>query len=160
MYGAETDVVRIFDDKLQLTDKEMFQYIKEADLENYGFTKTVEDSTETDENGRKTTKKTIYFRVTDDFSRVEHWEKVLEKRMPKEIRNSKIFSITVKEIRERIVARKTKSCTVGLEIHPHRCDQKRAKGNVSKRAAGKRCGWWSRCCLCSLCSRASIVFDN
>jgi hypothetical protein len=35
VHGAESDVVRVFDDKLRLTDKEMQDYLKQADLEQY-----------------------------------------------------------------------------------------------------------------------------
>ena len=67
-------MVRVFDDKLRLTDEEMAEYLKQADLERYGFMKTDEFSTETDENGKTTKKKTIYYKVTDDCSRVAFWE--------------------------------------------------------------------------------------
>jgi hypothetical protein len=35
VHGAESDVVHVFDDKLRLTDKEMQDYLKQADLEKY-----------------------------------------------------------------------------------------------------------------------------
>ena len=56
----------------------MQDYLKKADLERFGFTKTVEVSTETDENGRTTRKRTIYYKVTDNCSRVMFWEGILE----------------------------------------------------------------------------------
>ena len=98
MRGAESDVVRVFDDKLRLTDEEMAEYLKQADLERYGFTKTVQSSIETDENGKTTKKKTIYYKVTDDCSRVAFWESVLEQRMPEELQASKLSSTIVKEV--------------------------------------------------------------
>jgi hypothetical protein len=52
VHSAETDVIRVFDDKLHLTEKKMQDYLKQAGLEKYGFEKTVEVSTETDENGK------------------------------------------------------------------------------------------------------------
>ncbi|CAB4003688.1 Hypothetical predicted protein [Paramuricea clavata] len=52
VHGGETDVVRIFDENLKLTEEKMRGYLKEVDLEGQGFIKTVEVSTETDENGR------------------------------------------------------------------------------------------------------------
>ena len=90
MHGAETDVIRVFDDKLRLTNDEMEEYLKEADLERFGFTKTVEVSTETDENGKTTKKKTIYYKVTDDCSKVMFWESVLEQRLPEKLHASKL----------------------------------------------------------------------
>ena len=132
-------MVRVFDDKLRLTDEEMAEYLKQADLERYGFTKTVEFSTETDENGKTTKKKTIYYKVTDDCSRVAFWESVLEQRMPEKLQASKLSSITVKEVQRRIAGRQTKKCTVGLEIHPNRCLKKsKADNGVSKRGVS---GW-------------------
>ena len=148
-------MVRVFDDKLRLTEKEMTEYLKQADLENYGFTKTVEVSTETDENGRKTRKRTIYYKVTDDCSRVMFWEGVLEQRIPQALKNSKIFSTTHKEIQSRVSGRKTKSCTVGLEIHPNRCLKKTADGDVSKRESTKR-----NCWLCYWCYQAAIMYND
>ena len=74
VHGAETDVVRIFDDKLKISDKEMQDYLEQANLEKYGFKKTVEETTETDENGKITKKKTIHYKVTDDCSRVMFWK--------------------------------------------------------------------------------------
>ena len=153
VHGGESDVIRIFDGKLRLSEKQMQDYLKKADLENYGFTKTVEVSTETDENGRKTTKRTIYYKVTDDCSRVMFWEGVLEKRMPKELQASKLSQITVKEVEKRIAGRDTKQCTVGLEIHLNRCLTKSDNDGKSKRAA--------RGCsngFCLICFTAAISY--
>jgi hypothetical protein len=161
VHGAESDVIRVYDDKLRLTEKEMAEYLKQADLENYGFEKIIEQSTVTDEYGKKTTKKTIYYKVTDDCSNVPKWERVLEQRLPEELSESGIFSKTVKEVQSRIIGRKTKSCTVALEIHPSQCRNKTDRGKtVSKRAAGKRC--WINCCNggCNSCSSVSILYDN
>jgi hypothetical protein len=155
VYGAESDVVRVFDDKLRLTDKEMQDYLKQADLERYGFEKTVETSTETDENGKITKKKTIYYKVTDDCNRVMFWEGVLEQRMPEKLQASKLSSATVKEVQRRVVGRKTKSCTVMLEIHSNRCLNKTPDNGVSKRGARRGCGWW-----CLFCWSASIQYGN
>ncbi len=73
MRCAESDMVRVFDDKLDLTDTEMQRYLKQADLESYGFEKTVETSTVTDEYGKKVTKQTIYYKVVDYCSNVKKW---------------------------------------------------------------------------------------
>ena len=156
MHGAESDVVRVFDDKLRLTDEEMAEYLKQADLERYGFTKTVEVSTETDENGKTTRKKTIYYKVTDDCSRVAFWESVLEQRMPEKLQASKLSSSTVKEVQSRIAGRQTKSCMVMLEIHPNRCLKKsRAENGVSKRGTARGCSIW-----CRFCWSASIQYND
>ncbi len=88
-HGALSDLIRIFDDMLDLTTDVMLLYLKQADLENYGFQKTVEVSTETDENGKTTTKTTIYYKVTDDCSNVGKWERVLQQRMPVKLKTSK-----------------------------------------------------------------------
>ena len=62
---AESDVVRVFNPKLQLSEEELLKILKEAKLEEAGFEKTVEISIETDENGKKTEKKTIHYMVQD-----------------------------------------------------------------------------------------------
>ena len=144
-------MVRVFDDKLQLTAEEMKDYLKKADLEKYGFEKTVEETRETDEYGKTTIKKTIYYKVTDDCSRVKFWEGVLKQRMPEKLHASRLSAITVKEVQNRIIGRKTKSCTVGLEIHPNRCSKETGKSRVSKRGA-KACEW------CLICWSSSIRY--
>ncbi len=160
MRCAESDMVRVFDDKLDLTDTEMQRYLKQADLESYGFEKTVETSTVTDEYGKKVTKQTIYYKVVDYCSNVKKWERVLEQRLPGKLKTMDIFSKIVKEVQSRIAGRKTKRCTVILEVHPGQCRKKSEGKNVSKRAAAKRCGWTSRCCGCNLCFGTSIVYDG
>ena len=98
MYCSESDVVRVFDDKLDLTDKEVLRYLKQADLEHHGFKKSVEYSIVTDENGRKKTKKTIYYKVTVDCSEVGKWEKILKDRMPGALKTMDIFAKTLTEV--------------------------------------------------------------
>ena len=151
MRCAESDVVRIFDDKLSLSQGEMEYYLRQANLERNGFTKTTETCTETDENGKTTKKTTIYYKVTDDCSQVMFWESVLEQRLPEELKVSKLSSTTVKEVNSRIAGRRTKSCTVGLEIHQNRCLRKSSNNGVSKRGA-RKCSW------CLLCFNASIQY--
>ena len=147
-------IVRIFDDKLHLTEKEMREYLKEADLEGYGFERTVEVSTETDENGRTRSKRTIYYKRTDDCSRVMFWESILEQRMSKKFADSKIFSTTVKEVKSRITGRKTKDCTVMLEIHPNKCSANTPDNSVSKRRLNR----W--CLFCWACNAVTITYRN
>ena len=132
----------------------MFQYLKQADLKKYGFKKTVEVSTETDENGKQTTKTTIYYLVTDDCSRVRFWERVLEQRLPKELKSSKLASTIVKEMESRTTGRKTKSCTVGLEIHPNRCSRKSTDNKKSKRSTARIC------ILCRFCFKGSVSYAD
>ena len=153
MYGGESDVVRVFDDKLRLTNKDLEEYLKQADLENYGFKKSIEFSTTTDENGKTTTKKTIYYKVTCDCSKVFVWEAILEQRLPKKMKQSDIISITQKEVNKRLVGRKTKNCIVALEIHPNKCLAKKPGNSISKRAAG-----W--CGVCGTCSAVTINYDD
>ncbi|XP_028396211.1 uncharacterized protein LOC114520183 [Dendronephthya gigantea] len=160
VYGAESDVVRVFDHKLRVTEEEMEEYLEKADLERHGFIKTIENSTTTDEFGRKRRKTTIYYKVTCDCSEVERWERILEQRLPKKLKRLDIFKTTVNEVKSRITGRKTESCTVGLEIHLGRCLKKSQKEKVGKRAAAKRCGWWSKCCGCTVCNSASIVYSD
>ena len=158
VHSIISDLIRIFDDLLDLTTDRMTYYLKLADLENHGFNKTVEFSTEIDENGKATTKKTIYYKVTDHCSQVKKWERVLEERMPVELRRSKIFSKTVKEVESRITGRKTKSCTVGLEVHPDRCLKKIPDYRVGKKGSQcRRIG--GSCCNCQWCSIAGIDFE-
>ena len=148
-------MIRVFDDKLRLTGEEMAEYLKQADLERYGFTKTVEFSTETDENGKTTKKKTIYYKVADNCSRVAFWESVLEQRLPEKLQASKLSSTIVKEVQKRIAGRQTKSCVVMLEIHPNRCLADRADNRMSKRAVSKKL-----CFLHSICLASSIQYDD
>ena len=129
--------------------------LKKADLERFGFKKTVEISRETDENGKTTEKKTIHYKVTDQCTKVEYWEEILAKRLPK---GWKKWSLkTVKEVKRRIAGRKTKQCTFGLEIHPNRGCPQPDQSNKKKRALG-RCGPWSHCCRCYYCSASSIRY--
>jgi hypothetical protein len=83
------------------------------------------------------------------------WEGVLEKRMPEELQASKLSSTTVKEVKSRIAGRKTKSCTVMLEIHPNRCLKKMSGNGVSKRAATRGCNGG-----CGICWGASIRYAD
>ena len=160
VHGMETDEVRIFDDKLHLTDTEMQRYLKQADLEKHGFEKTHELSTVTDKYGKKTTKKTIYYKVTDDCSKVGKWEKVLKDCMPGALKRMDIFDKTVTEVEKRIVGRKTKQCTFMLEVHPSQCFRKNRK--KTKRAAAKGCGWWNGSCCndCESCSCVAIAYAD
>ena len=151
--GAESDVVRVFDRKTQMSGEEMREYLKQADLEKYGFKKTVEESTETDENGKITKKTTIYYLVTDDCSKVGFWESVLEQRLPKELKNSKLASTIMKEVEDRITGRKTKSCKVGLEIHPNRCLGRTSSNDRAKRGVAD-------CWKHFFCWTASIKYAN
>ena len=155
VHGGETDVVRVFDENLRFTEEQMKKYLKEADLESQGFIKTTEVSTETDEYGTTRTKRTIYYRKTDDCSKVMFWESVLEQRLPKALRNSKLASTMVKEVQNRIADRKTKHCTVGLEIHPDKCINEIPGNNSgSKRRVARGCSW------CLLCFNAALVYNN
>ena len=157
VHGAESDVVRIFDDKVSLTNEKMEEYLKKADLERYGFTKTVEVSTVTDENGKTTKKTTIYYKVTDDCSRVMFWESVLEQRMPEELQASKLSLTTVKEVNRRIADRQTKDCTVMLEIHPNRrCLMGSIDNGVNKRRTKRGCISWA----CLFCWGAAIQYKD
>ena len=136
----------------------MEDHLKQANLERYGFKKTVEVSAETDENGKTTKKTTIYYKVTDDCSKVAFWESVLEQRMPEELQASKLSATTVKEVQRRIAGRQTKGCMVMLEIHPNQCVKKGSVDNgVSKRGTARNI------CMhiyCMFCWAASIQYDN
>ena len=147
-------MIRVFDENLKLTEKQMEKYLKEADLESQGFKRTEEVSTETDENGRKRTKRTIYYRVTDNCSRVKFWEGILEQRLPKPLRNPRLTSTMVKEVQRRIADRKTKRCTVGLEIHPNKCSHEIPSNNgVGKRRMRRGCN------RCFLCFNSKVEYD-
>lgn len=152
MNCAESDVVRVFDDKLHLTTEEVFKILKQADLEKYGFEKTVEVSTVTDENGKITKKKTIYYKVTDDCSRTMFWESVLKQRLPRKMIGSKIFTTVQKEVESRIAGRQTKSCMVMLEVHPNKCLAKTPGIGMSKR------GIW--CVGCVACVGVRMNYDD
>ncbi|XP_028402189.1 uncharacterized protein LOC114525164 [Dendronephthya gigantea] len=143
--GAESDVVRVFDKKTQMSGEKVLEILEKADLEKYGFKKTVEQSTKTDENGKIVKKTTIYYLATDDCSRVWFWESILEQRLPAELRNSKFASTIVKEVKDRITGRKTKTCKVGLEIHPKRC-----LGNNSGKRGIADCSWHLVCWAASI----------
>ena len=154
---AESDVVRVFNPELKLSEKELLKILAEANLEEAGFKRTMESSFVTDENGQKTEKKTIYFMVKDECSKVGFWEGVLEQRLPVDFLSSKIGSTLVREIQSRIQGRSPKFCMIGLEIHLSQCrstDSKRSS-HLSKRKA--RC-WWNCCSGCEGCSSVKIVY--
>lgn len=162
MKAAETDVVRVFDENLTLSEKEIAQCLKDANLEKYGFTRSEEKSTETDENGKKITKKTIYYLVTDDCSRVMFWESVLQQRLPKKLRESNIFMKTVKEVESRIKDRKTMTCKIGLEIHvnPNRCLIRKTADKDGNIKRGLRRGCCNFFTCCNSCSSATIIYAD
>lgn len=138
-----TDDVPVLDDNIDLTEEELVEYMTEADLEKHGFERTAEISTGTDENGKKTSKRTVYYKRTDDCSRMMVWESILEQRLPEKLRNSKIFSTTVKEIESRIAGRKTRRCTIIVELRPIGLVNSSDVNSVSKRGYPKGCFlWW------------------
>ncbi|XP_028402083.1 uncharacterized protein LOC114525074 [Dendronephthya gigantea] len=143
--GGESEVIRVFDKHRNMCNEEMLRYLKKAELERLGFKKTVEVATETDENGKKTNKTTIYYLVTDHCSRARFWEGVLEHHLPEEFRSLKLTSKIMKEIESRIKGRKTKSCTLGLEIHllPG-SNEARNKRNVARDSLPRS----HKCCCC------------
>ena len=127
---------------------------------SYGFKKTVEVSTETDENGKTTKKTTIYYKVTDDCSKVAFWESVLEQRMPEELQASKLSATTACQRSSKAYRRSPdeRLCMVMLEIHPNQCVEKGSVDNgVSKRGTARNI------CMhiyCMFCWAASIQYDN
>ena len=145
-------MVRVFSNKLLVSDEELERYLKQADLENYGFTKTIETSTTTDENGKTTTKKTIYYKVTCDCSKTFIWEGILEQRLAKKLQQSDVISKVQKEVNKRLVGRKTKNCIVMLEVHPSKCLVKKEGNGISKRSA--------RGCICWRCYGVTINYDD
>ena len=156
---SENDVVRLFNPKLDLSEKELTKILKEAKLEEAGFKRTVESSTVTDENGKKTEKKTIYYMVKDDCTKVGFWEGVLEQRLPDDFLSSKIGSTLVREIESRIQGRSAKYCMIGLEIHVNRClPDSEDPSYLSKRRAG--CWLWANCPCngCRGCSTVKIMY--
>ena len=91
------------------------------------------------------------------------WESVLpkalgkcfEQRLPKALRNSKPAATSVKEVQSRIANRKTKRCTVGLEIHPDKCINEILGNNGGgKRRVARRACW------CLFCWSSSFVYDD
>ena len=153
--------MRIFDENLHMTEQEMKQYLKKAQLEKYGFVRSEENSTEIDEDGKKIEKKTIHYMATGDCSRVPILERILEQRLPEKMRRADIFSKTVKEVQRRINGRKTEACKVGLELHvgPNRCLDKTANNNgKSKRSLRRGCCNWFNCC--DVCFEAAIIYAD
>lgn len=153
-------MIRVFDENLHISELEMKKYLKEAQLEKYGFARREEKSTEIDEDGKKIEKKTIYFIATDDCSRVPIWESILEQRLPEKLRRAHIFSKTVKEVERRIKGRKTEACKVGLELHvnTNRCPLKDAVNVKGKRSLRRGCCNWFTCCRG--CSQAKIIYAD
>ena len=154
--------MRVFDENLQISEQEMKNYLKEAQLEKYGFVRSEEKSTETDEDGKKINKKTIYYTATDDCSKVMFWESILEQRLPEKLRRANIFSKTVKEVEKRIKERKTEACKVGLEIHVNEdqclADMSTKKSGKSKRSLRRGCcNWWN---CCHSCSRVAVIYAD
>ena len=136
----ETDDVPVFDDDMDLTGEELLEYMKNAELEKYGFERTVEISTGTDENGKKISKRIIYYKRTDYCSKMMVWESILEQRLPEKLRNSKIFSTTMKEVESRIAGGETKKkCAIIVEINPMGLLNTSDVNSVSKRGCWL---WW------------------
>ena len=152
VHGGETDVIRVYRGKLGLTDKEIDDYLKQADLENHGFEKTVEVRYETDKNGKKTRKRAVYFKVTDHCSNVGKWEAVLVQRLPEQLRASKLSSTILNEVKYRLAGRKTQSCAVILEVHYQCSPAETPLRSVNKRTAR---GCWV--CVGS-CSSVAITY--
>ena len=152
-------MVRVFNRKSHVVNKEILEYLEQVDLEKYGFKKTVEVTSETVKNGKKTTKRMIHYRVTDDCSRVKYWDDVLEKLMPKKWQLSEIFSTAAKEVQSRISGRKTKSCSFGLEIHTNTCSNDDKASGVSKRSVAKGKSSTKGCRICiGVCSTSTIQY--
>lgn len=156
--------MRVFDENLQISEQTIKKYLKEAQLEKYGFVRSEEKSTEIDEDGKKINKKTIYYIATDDCSRVMILESILEQRLPEKLRRANIFSKTVREVKSRIKGRKTKACKVGLELHVNlnRCSSDKTsnkiKNDENKRGLRRSCcNWWG---CCKVCSEATIVYAD
>ena len=159
--GTESDVVRVFDDKLRLTKKEMEDHLKQANLERYGFNKTVEVSTETDENGKTTKKTTIYWWYVQGywwllqsgvlgkcFGATHAWRAASFKAVCNYCqRSSKAYRRSPDERLHGV-----------LEIHPNQCVKKGSVDNgVSKRGTARNI------CMhiyCMFCWAASIQYDN
>ena len=134
VHGGETDVIRVHADKLALTNKQIDDYLKQADLENHGFEKTEEIKYETDKDGKKTMARTVYFKVTDLCFNVGKWEAVLAQRLPKQLSPSKLSSSILDETKYRLAGRNTKSCTVVLEVHYQCSPVENSRRGLSKRA--------------------------
>ena len=123
-----------------------------ADLESYGFERTVETKREIDKKGQITVKKTIHYKVIDDCSKVGKWEKILAKRLPKYW--TKWFEKTEREVKKRIAGHKPKQCEFGVEIHPQRgCGKEKSITNGGKKRVRRFTCWF-----CSGCSNAIIRF--
>lgn len=117
---AETDVVRVFDPNLQLSEEAVMKILKEMDLNWQDHTSSVQTSvvTRSMEYGknRKETEKTIRFMVQNPCSKAGFWKGVFEQNLPDHLLSSKIGSTFVRDIQSRVNGRKTKYCKIGLEF--------------------------------------------
>ena len=153
--AAETDVLRIFDPNLKMTNKQLMEVLAKANLTAYGFEMTKETAIETDENGKKTLKITIRYMVTDACSMAEFWLKLLKQRIPGLDSNGlKLGKTFVREIKTRVNNRGTKYCKIGLEIHLSRCPRQpvTSANRLTKRSSQRGCHW------CIICFNAKIVY--
>lgn len=124
--------------------------MKKANLEKYGFKKSVEVSTTSDENGKTTTKKTILYSVTDDCSKVVFWESILEQRLPALLLGSNITRTSTKEVQSRIARCRTQFSKFELEIHPKMVGK---QSDMTKRGASTKA-----LLKCWFCAKSTIAY--
>ena len=148
---GESDEVRVFNPKLNLTDEALLEILEKANLEEAGFEKTVERAIETDENGKTKEKKTIRYMRKVKCSEAAFWVAVLKQRLPHPIWSSSLGSKLRREIQSRIKNRTTKYCRVGFEmlLNPRGHS---ISDRLIKRApkSGMSSGHHGCCCCCKI----------
>jgi hypothetical protein len=94
---------------------ELREALREANLEELGFSKTTEVSIGTDENGKK--RKTIVLRylVKDECSQAKTWQDKLEEKLPPSFFSS-VIGIFSRDVQDGVSDRPTKFCLIGLEM--------------------------------------------
>jgi hypothetical protein len=95
---------------------ELREALREANLEELGFSKTTEVSIGTDENGKK--RKTIVLRylVKDEFSQAKTWQEKLEEKLPPNFFSPSVIGIFSRDVQDGVSDRPTKFCLIGLEM--------------------------------------------
>ena len=99
-------------------------------MESFGFKRTEETTTETDENGNIVRSKSINYQVTDDCTKVKYWEGILAQRLGKGWR--KRSSKMVREVKTRIAGKNTKQCEFGVEFQLKDDSQKNGENDAKR----------------------------
>ena len=113
---SESDEISVSDPDKAMNRNEMRQALRNANLEEIGFNRTIEFSTSIDENGRRRKTTVIRYMVKDKCSKSKEWQEKLEKRLPSNFFSSSVSQTFARDVGDRVGGRPTKYCFTGLEM--------------------------------------------